>query len=540
MAFIPGSLTIAKEHYTIDEVLPVWWDTIAKRPVIDFIEAHTGYALKSTASTKEAAAAVYSEYGWDVGSDYKDGRAITFEGDTTASEQFTIVLMKSRTNVTGVWACILWKTNGVSGRAKPSSFYGTSNLTISCAEPFELAVTYSATVTRSFSAPPGSTQKVTVAVNPVNVVRTVTLRPGLSATLPVGVPSANFYHVALETEITPSASATDYVTATLEPQVLDGSDVILTIDLEPTQPKCRVTVTSDRAYAARYQLGTLEDFMADPESLGPVIDLGKPPVGFDLEIGQEARVACLFEDGVRTAWVVGGNEPVTVALNKGPAPDPGAEIPPEPDPIEVPAGKMGIRVRVAVAGTLMYDNDGLLAANPDPVVATGPGWYDLVVDSPDPLCTGGVVRFATSHGDFEQRIDFLADSTAHIGLGPMRVTAIADRPFEVYFDSGFFAFLPGDGELMGTGNAEQSVSFVVLESGYANISILGSPIVVRHPVDFTPGSSVTVSGEASLQPEPGTDPLAGFVSWLGGKGPLIAVVAVAVIALVVVSRLLSR
>lgn len=535
MTFIPGSLTIAKEQYTIDEVLPVWWDTIAKRPVIDFIEAHTGYTLKSTASTEAETLALCSEHGWSAS--MLDGRAITFEGSGTASEQFSIVLRIYNGNVQ---ACILWKTDGVGGKVVPASFSGLSNLTVTCAEPYVLGVTYGISVSKSFSSPPGSVQKVTVTVNPVNVARTVTLRAGLSANLPSGVPSANFYHVALETEITPSASADGYVTTTLDPQVLDGSDVNLTIDLEPTEPKCRVTVISDKAYAARYQLGALEAYMADPESLGPVVELGKPPVGFDLEIGQEARVACLFEDGVRTAWVVGGNEPITVTLNKGPATAPEAEVPQEPDPIEVPEGKMGIRVRVAVAGTLRYDNDGLFAANPDPVEATGPGYYDLVVDGPDPLCTGGVVLFSTSHGDFEQRIDFHAGSTARIGLGPMRVTAVAEQPFEVYFDSGLLAFLPGDGQLMGTGNAEQPVSFVVFESGYANIALIGTPVVVRQVVDFAPGAAVTVSGAAALQPESGTDPLAGIVSWLDEKGPLIAVVVLAIIALAIGSRLLSR
>lgn len=355
-------------------------------------------------------------------------------------------------------------------------------------------------------------ERVTVTVDPVNIMRTVYLGEAVYAVLPPGVRSCDVWKYVAETA-TGKVTATGYV---------DGA----WSDESPNVSLTQVEATLSRVTF----IGNGVVILVDEE--GNSISLGEAPCSADLDPN---FVGTAHLSGVETSVdVVNPEDGATYQLPGGtpdnpdnPNPDTDPTLPPLPDPVD--AENMLIRVHTALAGVVSYDNDGWPSADIEDVSTEGV--VDIEVSPPNnwplSLMTGGVLTFRVGSREFTKRVEFCPNTSIVVYMGPDVVRVVGGSVAQEVFwnPDGLMSWLRGLGTSRGVAEDGVDVEFQVEESGIVSVTREGKTyqeliLYQGGTVHEIPYDDVTTN--ASLEP------------W-GDYGPLIRVAIIAILAVAVIA-----
>lgn len=339
---------------------------------------------------------------------------------------------------------------------------------------------------------PEDSHVMRITVNPSHVLRTLTLGSGATCSLPIGVASVMISTILDEDTFTIGADGFTTVTTDLLPT----TDQL--IELPKLEGTRRIAINTSPDATVRYRVGNF----LDRESLGPDVLLGTGSTAFDLAITDACYVTATRGGVTKGTWLDASEVDQVRDLTfygsvETPVP-PGPEI---TDPPIIPEGMMVLRCKVAVPGTLRYDNDGFLD-EVDPIEVTAPGVVDYTIPAPQVGCSGGTLEFnpVSGGGSHFRSIVFAPDTYLTVPIGPMLITVVSDADGQVFWDAdGLFQWLPGDGEPISNIVATTPVQFSVDCSGYVNVAIAGTDTVVRVHCEFLPGGTKDITiGEGNI------------------------------------------
>ena len=520
----PGTISVSSEGYTPATITD--WLLAVEHNFTDFFGSALEMTLEGIAHGKTQASALLATYP-GLASSVSGDNAWLYDcvavkgmyvfggaGNTGASRFCLVIAYADFTQPQYMWTEIYMQSAETGAWTRLCLNSTASKLwspVLTAIQPFTLVCGSTGTVLPKS----GDTRTVKAVVHPTNATRQVKWGGATRITLPPGATTGSYSGLPSTTEINDGQiEAPGYVTGSFT-AAAGGADINIVERLVRSDPAgySRLSVEAN--------VSAVVEIVVDGAT---AVGIGRTPTSYDVTTGSVVVITAVANGEVQTRELtLDGDTTVTLSFADSAPTDPIS--PPLPSPAD--DQNMLIRVHTAMAGSLSYDNDGVLSEDIGPTPTEG--LLDIEVAPPNgyplSLMTGGVITFIPESTEFvgnTSRVAFEPGSSIEVWIGPAKVVVASSDEFEVFWkEEGILDFFPGNGTSMGSTQPDD-VSFYTEKSGM--LTAVGTYESAQLRIAYQPGMTRTITVDDEFLIHNAVD----------GVQPLSYLLPVALVAVVVV------